>query len=299
MSRQIVPHAFSRLKLWLMLGACLLMSCQITRTVDPNDMPSSGATVFDLYVVQSDRERAFNVLFVPDAAYGDMSVIANRQAFVNDMARVIERGYWQNRAYFNAWGRFNYYYMTATGSVTPRSPAPDGSFRCPTVTWPAQVGTDGAFADQIVLMHLNELRDCGGGGRATAEPTSYRTIVHETGHGLFGLPDEYCCDGGYFSMSPVMYTSQAACNADAANAGWRNCQSHTSSRDNSVWWRSQGNITTNLIMSSGGTEVWESGPADWAVMDAAYRTFPGSPISAPASFAPAQWSYTVPPPWSP
>jgi hypothetical protein len=287
---------------FLLCGAIafVLASCQITRTVSTDDAPVAGTTVFDMYVVQSDRDRAFNILFVPDTAYGDMSVLANRQAFVNDLASVIENGYWQNRAYFNGWGLYNYFYMTAAGSVVERPPAADGSFRCPTVTWPAQVSTDGAFADQIVLVHKNELRDCGGGGRATAEPTSFRTIVHETGHGLFGLPDEYCCDGGYFSMPPVMYSSQAACTGDAANAGWRNCQSHTSSRDGSVWWRSQGNITTNLIMSNAGAEVWESGPADWAVMAAAYRSLSGSPVvTAPAAFAPARWSYTVPPPWTP
>jgi hypothetical protein len=283
-------------------AACLLSfsSCQITRTVGADDPPASGTSVFEMYVVQSDRDRAFNVVFVPDASYGDMSVVANRQAFVNDLATVIESGYWQNRAYFNGWGLYNYFYMTATGSVTENPPNPDGTFRCPAVTWPAQVNTDGAFADQMVLIHRNDLRDCGGGGRATAEPTSFRTIVHETGHGLFGLPDEYCCDGGYFSFSPVMYSSQSACTGDAANAGWRNCQSHTSSRDGRVWWRSQGNVTTNLIMSNAGAEVWESGPADWAVMAAAYRGLSGSPVvTPPADFAPARWSYTVPPPWTP
>ncbi|QYF93553.1 hypothetical protein KY495_23330 [Massilia sp. PAMC28688] len=301
MFRHIVSHAPNAFKLCLLLlGASLLVSCKITKTVDPDDPPASGTTVFDMYVLQTDRDKAFNVLFVPDTAYGDMSVLANRQAFVNDMASVIENAYWQNRAYFNAWGRFNYFYMTASGTVTERPLTPDGKFQCPTVSWPSQVNTDGAFADQIILIHKNELRDCGGGGRATAEPTSFRTIVHETGHGLFGLPDEYCCDGGYFTLAPVMYATQAACTGDAANAGWRNCQSHTSSRDGSTWWRSQGNITTNLIMSSGGNEVWESGPADWAVMRAAYSTLSGSPtITAPATFAPAQWSYTVPPPWSP
>jgi hypothetical protein len=301
MSSSVFSLKLSRLSLlFLAAAACLLASCQISRTVHNDDTPAAGSTVFDMYVVQSDRDRAFNVLFVPDTAYGNMSVLANRQAFVNDLAQVIENGYWQNRAYFNGWAHYNYFYMTASGSVTERAPAPDGSFRCPTVTWPAQVGTDGAFADQIVLIHKNELRDCGGGGRATAEPTSFRTIVHETGHGLFGLPDEYCCDGGYFVKSPVMYSSLAACNGDAANAGWRNCQSYTSSRDGSVWWRSQGNITSNLIMRSAGDEVWESGPADWAVMAAAYHTLSGAPvIGAPATFAPAHWSYTVPPPWTP
>jgi hypothetical protein len=222
-----------------------------------------------------------------------MSVIANRQAFVDDIADVIESGYWQNQAYFNGWFHYNYYYMTASGSVTARSPAADGSFRCPTVTWPAAVNTDGAFAEQLLLIHSNELRDCGGGGRATAEPTSFRTVVHETGHGIFGLPDEYCCDGGYFSMPPVMYNSQSACTGDSANSGWRSCSSLTSSRDSSVWWRSQGNITTNLIMSNIGAEVWESGPADWASMSGAYQGI-GASVSMPSVLAPGRWDYTVP-----
>lgn len=273
----------------------LLAGCRINQTTTPDDDPISGATVYEMYVVQQDRDRAFNILFVPDASYGDLAVLSNRQAFVDDLARIIENGYWQNRAYFNGWGLFNYYYMTASGSVIEQAPGTDGIFRCPDVTWPAELDTDGAFADQVVLVHANDLRDCGGGGRATAEPTSYRTIVHETGHGLFGLPDEYCCDGGYFVAPPVLYASQSDCTSDAANAGWRDCQSLTSSRDGAVWWRSQGNITTDLIMLSTGTEVWEAGPADWAVMASAYQDLPGSPtVSTPTDFAPAQWDYDVP-----
>jgi hypothetical protein len=65
---------------FLLCGAIafVLASCQITRTVSTDDAPVAGTTVFDMYVVQSDRDRAFNILFVPDTAYGDMSVLANR-----------------------------------------------------------------------------------------------------------------------------------------------------------------------------------------------------------------------------
>jgi hypothetical protein len=282
---------------WMsMVTALAITGCEINKTVSDDDVAVSGTTVYELFVTRSNIDDAFNIVFVPDASYGDMSVLANRQNFVDDMTDVIENGYWQNRAYFNGLFRFNYYYVTVSGSVVPRTPDAMGNFRCPTVTWPAAVNTDGAFADQLLLIHSNTLRDCGGGGRATAEPTSYRTIVHETGHGLFGLPDEYCCDSFYSEVRPVLYSTGNACTTDANNASWRNCTSFTSSRDGSVWWRSQGNITTNLIMLNGGNEVWESGPADWFVMDSAYGTLPGSPnITPPADFAPARWSYTVPP----
>jgi hypothetical protein len=278
---------------FLLAAIFFLASCDITPTVTSDVEPITGtSTIFELYVV-NDVEDAFNVVFVPDASYGDMGVIANRQTFADDVADVIENGYWQNQGYFNGWFHYNYYYMTASGSVVERTPDANGNFRCPTVTWPAAANTDGAFADQLLLIHSNELRDCGGGGRATAEPTSFRTVVHESGHGIFGLPDEYCCDGGYFVMPPVMYSSQSACTNDADNAGWRSCSSITSSRDSSVWWRSQGNITTNHIMSSGGDEVWESGPADWASMSGTYQTV-GANLSVPSVLAPNRWDYNVP-----
>jgi len=281
--------------MFLLGGLLLVAGCEIDRTVTTDDEPITGTTtVFELYVV-NDLDDAFNVIFVPDGSYGDMSVIANRQTFVDDVSDVIESGYWQNQAYFNGWFHYNYFYMTATGAVTARPPDANGNFQCPTVTWPAAANTDGAFADQLLLIHSNVLRDCGGGGRATAEPTSFRTVVHETGHGIFGLPDEYCCDGGYFSMAPIMYNSQVGCTGDAANAGWRNCVSHTSSRNGSVWWRSQGGVTTNLIMFNGGNEVWESGPADWASMSGSYQGL-GATVGAPSVFAPDRWDYNVPSP---
>lgn len=271
-----------------------LSACEIERTVTSNDQPVSGSTVFELFTVNEDQDKVFNIVFVPDASYGNMNVIANRQAFVDDMTDVIENGYWQNRAYFNGLFKFNYYYMTASGSVVERTPDANGNFRCPTVTWPAQADTDGAFADQLVLMHTNELRDCGGGGRATAEPTSFRTIVHETGHGLFGLPDEYCCDSFYSENRPIIYESQNGCLTDADNAPWRNCVSFVSSRNNRTYWRSQGNITSNLIMRNAGDTVHETGPADWFVMEQAYDALGAPAVTTPATFAPTPFDYNVP-----
>lgn len=274
-----------------------LAGCEITPIAQPTDQPIPGTTtVFELYTPNPDPNRAFSVLFVPDASYGDLTVLANRQAFMNDMADVIENAYWQNQAYFNGWFFFNYYYMTASGTVTANPPAADGTFVCPTMNWPAAVNTDGAFADVTLLMHTNELRDCANpaSGRASAEPTSFRTVVHESGHALFGLPDEY--NGGViWAVPPVTYNTQAACNADPANASWRNCDSETTLSGGTSW-RSQGHIDNSIIMRNGGDTVWETGPADWAVMDSVYDALPGSStVSTPSVFAPSAWSYTVPP----
>ena len=190
--------------------------------------------------------------------------------------------------------------MNVSGSVVARPLTPDGDFQCPTVTWPVALSTDGAFADATLLIHTNTLRDCANpaSGRATTEPTSFRTAAHETAHAIFGLPDEYCCDGGYSSFPPIMYTSRANCIGDAANSAWRNCGSMTSSRDGSVWWRSESDISNSGIMVDGGATVWEFGPADWAAMDTAYQSLPGSCgpgcTGDPSVVAPANWNRPPP-----
>lgn len=289
----------------LSLGVLLLLlpvaGCDLEVEVTEDDEPVSGSTVFELFVLQPDLDRTFNIVFVPDTSYGDLGVLANRQDFVDDLTDLVENSYWQNQGYYYNLAHFNYFYMNVAGSVTPNPPAADGSFRCPTVSWPGAVGTDAAFADAVLLIHRNNLRDCANpsSGRATTEPTSFRTAAHETAHAIFGLPDEYCCDGGYFSVSPVMYSSRNACTNDAANSAWRNCVSHTSSRDGSVWWRSEGAIGDSALMISAGATVWEYGPGDWQALDAAYQGLPGSCGAActgdPTVVAPANWDRPPPP----
>jgi hypothetical protein len=169
--------------------------------------------------------------------------------------------------------------MTARGSAA----APTSGI-CPTVTWPSQVNTDAAFADLVLLIHKNSLRDCRWGRLATTEPGSYRTIVHESSHALFNLRDEYCCDGGYGNMPPVMYTSQSACQNDPDNVAWRNCQSFTSA-SGTTWWRSEDTI--DCIMAGGGSVVLEMGEADWFVARRVFAAL-GTP-GTPSVFAPTAW----------
>lgn len=275
---------FCRLR-YLLTATLALGLAACTVELDATNPPppiSPGSTVHGLIEWDPSQASTLNILFVPDSSYGDLSVQANLQAFFEDIELVIEQGYWQNNAYYVNLVRFNYYYITEAGSAA----APTSGI-CPSVTWPAEVDTDGAFADLVLLLHTNPLRDCRWGRKATSEPTSYRTVVHESTHALFNIPDEYCCDGGYYSAPPVLYTSQASCTADAANAAWRNCQSFTAS-NGTTWWRSEDSITD--IMSAGGATVVEAGPGDWAIMDSVLTALGGS--NTPSVFAPASWDHT-------
>ena len=262
------------------LMSLLLASCDVEFEADPNETPiATGSAVFPLVELQPPTQ-ALNILFVADDSYGDLSNLANRQAFLDDIEQVIEDGYWQNNSYWVNFFHFNYYYLIDTGSAGP----PSGTSICPTVTWPASADTDGAFADLVLLLHTNTLRDCRWGRKATSEPTSFRTVVHETSHALFNLPDEYCCDGGYWDMPPVLYSSETACDTDPANAAWRDCQSYTASNGD-VWWRSEN--SDDDIMSVGGSVVLESGQGDWAVMRDVFNSL--GTAAEPSVFAPDTW----------
>ena len=273
-----------------LMGLYFATACGVSFVADPSDQPiAPGSSVYRLIEMQSDPAQALNIVFAPDGSYGDMSILANRQAFLDDLEDIIEKGYWENQAYYQTLGYFNYYYMINSGTVV----APTGDTICPTVTWPAGTDTDAAFADLVLLLHTNTLRDCRWGNKATSEPTSYRTVVHESSHALFNLPDEYCCDGGYKDFPPVMYTSQNACQNDAANAAWRNCVSFTStagSTNAQTFWRSEGDYVTSEIMISGGATVREMGPADWAVAEDVFNAVNGTTPAPPSTVAPANWN---------
>jgi len=66
-----------------------------------------------------------------------------------------------------------------------------------------------------------QLRLGGGSYIWINRPDLAPTIVHESGHMLYGLGDEYCCDSSYESISTPrnLFTSLAGCQAEATNIG--------------------------------------------------------------------------------
>jgi len=242
--------------------------------------PGIGTDVFAIYYI-NDIDEAIDVVFVPDDDYGDMSVTANRQTFLDDANELIDEGFWQNNALANNYLLFNFWYMTRSGD------AQESTGTCPIVSWPNWTGAE--FAEVKILVHPNSLRDCAWHniGLSTTEPGSFRTVVHEFSHAAFHLPDEYCCDGGYWNMPPILYDSEDDCKNDPDNATWRDCQSITSSKNGKVWWRSEDSIVD--IMSSNYSTVWEYGPADWVIVRDVLEALPNAVVYEPDVFAPTPW----------
>jgi hypothetical protein len=261
-----------------LLVSSLLAAGACTPATPTGPPPQSFGTTVFAAVASSHPNEAIDVVLVPDDDYGDMNDVAARQAFLDQVAVLIQSGFEMNQAWSLNADEVNYWYSTLSGDVQP------GSGICPSVTWPNL--SDASFAEVVVLLHPNPLRDCAWGGRVTSEPTSFNTIVHEASHAVFGLPDEYCCDGGYWGAPPVLYLTEAACLGDAANASWQQCQS-IASVSGLTWWRSEDAACD--IMACGLTVVQEYGPGDWAIVERILAALPNASVTPPTVFAPAGW----------
>jgi hypothetical protein len=270
--------------LWLIVFAGI-SACDLNVTTPPTlPPPDLGTNVYSI-IRWTNPDRAIDIVFVADSGYGNLSNVNNRQTFLNDVANIIDTGFWQNNAIVSNLGLFNFWYSTASGgSVTANT---TGGI-CPNVTFPNL--TSAAFAEMVVIVHQNNLRDCGGGARASSQSGAGNEwiAVHEMGHAAFGLPDEYCCDGGYWNVSPVLYSLQASCTGDAANAGWRNCQSFTAN-NGTQWWRSEDNNID--VMRDAGPPSWEYGPGGWVVVRNVLNGLPGVTANNPSVFAPTDWNW--------
>lgn len=253
----------------------------------PTQHPMRAATLFAAIQWQLYPDQAIDVVFVPDDDYGDLSVDADLQVFLDDVSNMIDEGFYQNNALAMNLRRLNFWFMTRTGDVQPPADPKD---ICPVVTWPDL--TEVAFAEVLVLLHRNSLRDCAAGNQVTSEPYSYSTVVHEFSHGAFNLPDEYCteycCDSPYFAAPPILYETLADCNNDPDNADWRDCQCFTDIRGED-WCRSEDDI--HDIMSFASTTVLEYGPADWVIVRDVLNSLGWGVPNEPTVFAPANWDW--------
>lgn len=104
-------------------------------------------------------------------------------------------------------GVYNFYYSRVAG---------DYQEGCD-FTNPDNMAVLEATGDAVVFVHQAEMRDCKYGKRISSEVWKEKSMVHETGHVLFDLQDEYCCDSNYFPQSceANLWNTKALCEAAA------------------------------------------------------------------------------------
>jgi len=167
--------------------------------------------------IQGTPDDKIDVVFVPDTDYGgDMA------RFTADVQDAMINGYYRNDEIAAHRDLFNFYYLDAAANVES-----GGRFSPPLDVYDCEAFQDAtSFADSIAILHVTEFRDYADTQCErrffTSEPTSYRTFVHESGHSVFGLRDEYCCDSLYNQNDPLpnIWANLSGCTADAASEGW-------------------------------------------------------------------------------
>lgn len=173
-------------------------------------------------VLTGGRANRVDIVLVPD---GDDYNGAGNAAFQTAMESLIRGSYYGEGYFLARQGAFNFWLARTTGDadrIAAPTPSDPSATRC-VLTAPANWGDQYSWADAGALLHANTFRDCASNGMFSSEPTSLGTMLHETGHAPFGLPDEYCgpCDGGYWENTPnaTMWDTLAECQADAPSLG--------------------------------------------------------------------------------
>ena len=125
-------------------------------------------------------EAGLDVIFVPTAKL----TIADLRDALDGIIRDV---YFRYAPIERARGLYNFYYSPHAGNYDNEQ-----------FTDPVNMALLEATGDAIVFLHREPLRDMRLGKRISSEVAiREKNLIHETGHVLFGLQDEYCCDSTY------------------------------------------------------------------------------------------------------
>lgn len=114
----------------------------------------------------------------------------------------------------------------------------------------ADVDTDATYRDVDAVLHVDDLRDCAVGSRFSAEGGPTKAFLHESGHAVFGMADEYDGDTNYWepAVEPNIWAEEADCRAEQTAQGRTpgDCAEFTTRQGG--WWRSH---TGQTVMRMG------------------------------------------------
>jgi hypothetical protein len=182
-------------------GAGYSFSRNVTFATRPYPVTGQPAPIY----VQGDVDHVFDVIFIPDTD------ITNMGTFRNECRNMITNAVFAE-PYVKIWrNQFNFYINPDTGTATDYDRiAIDGLHQTP-ANW-----ANLSFAEVKVLMHQNNLRDYASGGLFSTELQNRGTMMHEGGHAMFELADEYA-GGAHWQAGtyPNNWSTLAGAQADA------------------------------------------------------------------------------------
>jgi hypothetical protein len=162
---------------------------------------------------------------------------------------------------------FNFYINPSTGHATDYDKiATDGSHQ------PPANAADLSFAEGRVLLHQTNLRDYASGGYYSSEMQNRGTVLHESGHGLFGLADEY--EGGaHWEADPYPNNWDSSAEASAAAPDRGKTAADVDVVKAGAWWKLC--VDGCQMTTTGLTHDSYDSPCEdrvvWAILDNAFN----------------------------
>lgn len=185
--------------------------------------------------------------------------------FRNYLDNIIEESFFKYSA-FREWRMFFNFYYSPHNQSYEDSCMFDGPDQAGIPASPdAVMGSLMADSDVIVYLHEDEMRDCRKKGRFSAEFWFDKSIIHEAGHALFGLRDEYYGGLGPQCVAPRnVWHTESACEAETQADGLES--GYCKERGSTSSWKFDQEGQGGCIMNGWRTQ-WLSdsdfGPACW------------------------------------
>lgn len=190
----------------------------------------------------------FDIVFIPDNDYGSAADIDTwLPTFLDHIDDQLDLRLDGAAPVTGNLCKFNFYYTKRQGVASSK-------------TLPADLTLVAPFADSFVIFHTAVFGDScamstpsiyGAEGEISAATQNGRSFIHESGHGLFGLADEYDgCSTTYFQPDPMpnIWATETLGEDDATSEGWDpdDIWKFTDCQDD--WWKLG---TTEYIMFDG------------------------------------------------
>ena len=167
-----------------------------------------------------------DVFLIPSTEYGNLA------DFREDAMAVIQNSYFNDPILGSSRAAFNFWY-----TPLPETVAVESNGRC---NWSMFAEFDlknrCPGADIGAILHIANCQDYSLGDVFSSENISFGTFLHESGHGVFGLADEYdgapACSTHYFQPYPLPNIFDAR---DSCESGGDSCHEFTTC-GSGLWW---------------------------------------------------------------
>ncbi|MBA1145772.1 hypothetical protein H0Z60_01745 [Ectothiorhodospiraceae bacterium WFHF3C12] len=168
------------------------------------------------------------------------------RAFINDVEDKIYEEYGRQAIIREHLDDFNFWVYTVPASTNDCG-TPDSS-----------ISSNMPFRDADAVLHVQTFGDCSKGSRFTAEGHDTKAFLHESGHGVFNMADEYDGPTYYFEPDnePNIFDTESNCTTEQNNKGRSTsaCSQFTSRQGG--WYKIH---TGRTVMSWGDTgDAWDT-----------------------------------------